>query len=465
MKKSNWFSVSTAGLKELQAGKPKHYILRELIANAFDEDINTCEVKLTYSNRTARIKVADDNPFGFKDLADAYTLFKSTSKRKNPSQRGRFNIGEKQAIALCETAMITTTKGTVLFTKNGRVTSRKKSDKGSKVNLDVKMTKKEYSEILEMIKNYLPPKNVKFIINDEQIAYKKPIEIIGTSLETELLENNIIKKVQRKTKIQVIQKSKEIAYLYEMGIPICKIECNYSIDIQQKIPLSIDRDTVSTRYLSDIYAEVLNKMYQSITDIDSSQLWIREAMSNKRLNKEAIDSIIHKRYGEKVVIGNPFDKASIDEAISNEYKVITGNELSKKEWENIKCTEVIRTSTELFGAQSVIGEMVEPNETMKKVVILTKKIAKECMNMTVDVKFAKWNGCLAQYSHRTIEFNVKKLGKNFFNFPISEKVLDIIIHELAHEKGSHIDMTYQQALTRIGSKLIIIALSNPAFFK
>ena len=38
-KKSSWFEVSKEGLKQLQLGKPKHYVARELIQNAWDEDI------------------------------------------------------------------------------------------------------------------------------------------------------------------------------------------------------------------------------------------------------------------------------------------------------------------------------------------------------------------------------------------------------------------------------------------
>ena len=36
--------------------------------------------------------------------------------------------------------------------------------------------------------------------------------------------------------------------------------------------------------------------------------------------------------------------------------------------------------------------------------------------------------------------------------------------ELAHEKGSHLDKSYQTALTDIAEKLIFIALKEPKFF-
>ena len=132
MKKNNWFEVDKNGLRELQAGKPKHYILRELIQNAFDEPITECRATLKYNKGKTTIKIDDDSPIGFRDLKDSYTLFKHTYKRKNPEKRGRFNVGEKQAFSICESARVETTKGTIIFDKKGRRKSSKKTEKGTK---------------------------------------------------------------------------------------------------------------------------------------------------------------------------------------------------------------------------------------------------------------------------------------------------------------------------------------------
>src|SRR4030042_143740 len=110
MKKTkDWFSVSKDGLKELQAGKPKSHIARELIQNAWDENITACQVTTELVRGKAIIIVADDNPEGFKDLTDSFTLFKHTQKRDDPTKRGRFNMGEKQAFSVCDYAKIVTT--------------------------------------------------------------------------------------------------------------------------------------------------------------------------------------------------------------------------------------------------------------------------------------------------------------------------------------------------------------------
>lgn len=121
MKNKNWFEVSREGLRQLQAGKPKDFVVRELIQNAWDENITSCCLRISRCGKNlVEITVEDDSPEGFRDITHAFTLFAPTYKRKDPEKRGRFNIGEKQVLAICESAVISTTKGTVIFDSQGR---------------------------------------------------------------------------------------------------------------------------------------------------------------------------------------------------------------------------------------------------------------------------------------------------------------------------------------------------------
>ena len=464
MKEKNWFSVSKEGLKQLQLGKPKHYVARELVQNAWDENIKVCKFVSEWKNGITFISVEDDSPEGFRNLKDAFTLFAPTYKRANPEKRGRFNLGEKQALAICDKAKIETTKGTVLFEKTGRKQSTKKRDAGSKVSVELKMSKNEYDEMLETVKNYLVPENIEFLVNGDKIMYSKPFKTIRVSLPTEIEENGVLKKTLRMSEVNIL-KTDEKSFLYEMGIPVVETECQFRIDVQQKVPLSIDRDSVPHSYISILYAEVLNATYEEVDEINSSQVWVREATGHKRINPDAVKAIVNKRYGEKVVVANPFDKNSIDDAIAAGYKVITGNELSKEEWTNIRKNEVIKTSSDLFGSGITSSEPYEADENMKTVAELAKKIAKKCLGIVIRVEFAKWDGVAAQYGNRVLTFNVKSLGKTFFNPSLSARTLDIIIHEIAHEKGQHTEKEYQNAITRIAGELIILALNEQKFFK
>ena len=119
----SWFEVDRDGLRQLLEDRDKSFILRELVQNAWDEPgVTHCDVTLQAipGKRAARLVVEDDAPEGFYDLRHAYTLYARTRKRSSAEKRGRFNLGEKQVLALCREAKIVTTKGTVEFLPDGK---------------------------------------------------------------------------------------------------------------------------------------------------------------------------------------------------------------------------------------------------------------------------------------------------------------------------------------------------------
>ena len=80
---SNWFDVDKAGLAKLVAGDPRRSSLYELLQNAWDQKVTRVDVTLepVAGTRNAQITVADDDPDGFADLRDAYTLFAESRKK------------------------------------------------------------------------------------------------------------------------------------------------------------------------------------------------------------------------------------------------------------------------------------------------------------------------------------------------------------------------------------------------
>lgn len=466
MKNTSWFEVSKEGLRELQAGKPKHFIARELTQNAWDEQIKTCSLNAQWNKGQAIIEVTDDNPTGFRDLSDAFTLFKTTSKRSDPNKRGRFNIGEKQVLSLCDKAIIATTKGTIIFDKKGRRMSKATQDKGSKVKVFVKMSKTDFDEMLIVVKKYLVPQKIRFLVNGNEISYQKPYKVLTTTLMTENEVNGIFSRTQRKTNVHV-HKANGKSMLYEMGLPISEIDCQFDVDVQQKVPLSIDRDTIPASYLKAIFAEVLNATYQDVESENSSEVWVRQAMGDKRIKQEAVKEIVNKRYGEKVVVANPFDPISIDDALSNGYNVVHGQEMSKEEWENIRKAEAIPSSTDLFGKGFADSTSCEPTAEMEKVGVLAKKIAKRLLGIDLMVSFIKSPKATeaADFGNNKLTFNVSRLGNKFFEPTVSQQTIDLIVHELGHYAGHHTESKYHKLLTKMTGQLVVIALTEPTFYE
>jgi len=450
-------------MKAMQLGKPKYYAIRELIQNALDEKISTCTIETSYFHMIATISVEDDGP-GFRDITDSYTLFKPTYKQSNPELRGRWNMGEKQSFAICKSAVIETTSGLVVFDEEGKHIFKSTRTKGTKVTIKLNMTKEEYNECLDYINKILIPKEIKVVLNNEILTNNVPLRSFETSLKTEKLSEGQFTPTIRKTKVEVYETPEK--YLYEMGIPICPIECEYSINVLQRVPMGIDRDTVSQAYLQDIYAELLNNIIDILPEDKVSQSWVRIGMSDDRISNESVKTIIKHRFGDKTVIANPKDAISIDDAISSGYNVVYGREMSKEEWNNVKRFDVMQSSTELFGHGFAFTESVQPTPEMERVARLTKKIAAEFGGIDVNVNFiiSPEATNMAQYGNQTVTFNVSKLPKNFFENPLRQNVIGLILHELCHEYGHHTEAVYHEQLTLWGASLVVMALNRPSWF-
>lgn len=489
--KNGIFAVDVKGLRQLQEGKPKWFIIRELLQNAMDEDITKCNIYLRFEYGKAHINVEDDSPIGFRDLSDAYTLFKDTYKRSDVKKRGRFNFGEKQVLCLSDFARIITTTGGLEFDvlKGTRTTLRRKRAAGSEVYVVVKMTREEFNECCTYCNDILVPQdmNVLVTINDEEKAleYKKPYKTFSARLLTEVKEEDKMRNVTRETEIhlhkpEVVFKNDEtvkVAYIYEMGIPICEIECAYSIDIQQKVPLSNDRDKVDSKYLKTIYGEVLNQVIDDITPEKSSDIWVREGFTSDRAEKETRQDIITKRFGEKALIANPNDKRSMDEAISNNYNVIFGAEMNGEEWKAVKQDNLLVSTSTQFKVGIAEGRMVlKLTDEQKKIAEFSKKIANTFLGIQISVGFYDSPDAtvIADFSMelKKLRFNVAHIDEKLW-YPVlntkgmavvQQPMLDLIIHELGHSEGWHYEQSYHQCITALGSKLTIKALSEPEWF-
>ncbi len=160
-----WFDVDRTGLGKQAEEHGKGRLIGELVQNALDEAGVTridISVELVAGRPLADLTVEDDSPEGFRDLADAYTLFAKSYKRDNPEQRGQFNFGEKLVLAVCESASISTTKGTIVFDPDeGRIEKpRQKRERGSIFQGRIKMTGGEYPQVCDYLRSLLLPDGV-----------------------------------------------------------------------------------------------------------------------------------------------------------------------------------------------------------------------------------------------------------------------------------------------------------------
>ncbi len=76
---------------------------------------------------------------------------------------------------------------------------------------------------------------------------------------------------------------------------------------------------------------------------------------------------------------------------------------------------------------------------------------------------------LASYGPRNgkaggmLTLNLGRLGWKWFEDP--QAIVDLLIHEFGHHYCSdHLDRTYLNALSTIGARAVLLALSDPAFY-
>jgi len=175
------------------------------------------------------------------------------------------------------------------------------------------------------------------------------------------------------------------------------------------------------------------------------------------------------RFGRNRVVRDLSDPEANAKAINAGATVISGRSLSADQWENSRRFESTPAAGKSkWGTPKPYSDDPEakPVETlpesewnadMKYVAWLAEEICLWAHEFRCDVRitYGKRNHG-ACYGNRTLDFNLNVLGRKFFN--ISDqgqiiKIVDLIIHELAHEKAdNHLSDEYHRECTRVGAK-------------
>src|SRR6202043_1546274 len=208
---TQWFDVDKVGLGKQAEEQSKGRLIGELVQNALDEaGVTRIDVALAPvpGRPLADLTVEDDSPEGFRDLSHAYTLFAESYKRGNPEQRGQYNFGEKMVLAVCESASISTTKGTVLFdAAEGRIEKpRQKRERGSVFQGRIKLTREEYPQVCDYLRSLLLPENVLVTFNGDRLLPRKPLRNFEASLETLVADDQgVMRSRVRKTLVGIFE--------------------------------------------------------------------------------------------------------------------------------------------------------------------------------------------------------------------------------------------------------------------
>lgn len=475
------FEVDRAGLAKLLQRRGKAFIAAELISNAWDENSTAVDVLLTrLDDDRWKIVIEDDNPNGFIDLSHSFTLFAESLKKDSPDKRGRFNLGEKLVVAVCDTVRITTTTGTVLFTEAGRYLSDQKRKAGSVFEATIKMTDEDAAEMEALVHSLLPPAHIATSFNLHALPVRAPVRTFEASLRTERADaDGNLRPTTRKTIVEVFEPLPgEVAMLYELGIPVVETGDRYHVNVGQKVPLNIDRDNVPPGWLRDVRALVLNAVSDLMGADDVKASWVTAAMEDELIEPTALADVIRGRFGEKAVISDPTDTEANKIAAEQGYTVIPGGALPKGAWKAVKTFAIALPAGQVTPSPTPYGDgeplkIMNPDHypaDVRNVVQFARDLARELLASDIEVRVAQdaqWPFA-ATYGPRKggtegmLTLNVGRLGFKWFRATNRHAIIDLLIHEFGHHVcHDHLDRKYLNALSELGARAVTLALEQP----
>jgi hypothetical protein len=476
------FEVSTEGMKGLHDGRPLWSLVKELVANAWDEETTLCKVTIdgheeVYEGGEVKgiIKVAvEDDGGGFSDIADSYTLMAPTSKRQEAGVRGRFNIGEKEILSVALEGKVETVGTTIDFPREGgRVVTKNKRKKGTIVSAIVERPLSEVGETVKALLEFLPPAHITYSVNGEVVTPRKKVGVANGILHTVLATGigQPLRYSYRKTDIDIYEPHNGEGHIYEMGITIQPLDFPYDVDVQQKVPMPPNRDTVTARYLQDIYSHVLSVVADDLDQSEASESWVQMGVEDEATPDSVVEKVMRVKLGENAVLWSN-DVQANEMAHNAGMDLIKPRTLSKLERERFRAVG-LTTATQGYGVKPD-GEMKVLNDNditteMHLVGDYAEWLCGQLLGFPCKVRFIRLKAKgkqkrLAQYGSRTLDFVVDALGQDWFqmtNGSPSWEHTSLIIHELAHEgEKDHLPHTgeYVHRLANLGARATHLAI-------
>jgi hypothetical protein len=480
------FEVDRDGLAKLLERRGKSWAVLELIQNSWDEDVSEVQVTLepVPGRPVCRLVVEDDDPEGFVDLRHSYTLFAESEKKADATRRGRFNLGEKLVIAVCDTAEIVTTTGAVRFDASGRRHLRRRRDRGSRFEGMIRMTRAEYEDACRAVETLLAPDGVRTVFNGSELQPRVPLREFTVTLPTEISDaDGVLRPTERKTAVRVFEpQAGEVPSLYELGIPVVETADRWHVDIGQKVPLNVDRDNVTPAYLSKVRALVLNAMHDQVDEDAAAESWVAQALEDRHVSDDAVRAVVRGRFGDGAVVHDPSDLEGTKIAMSQGRTVIPPRAFSGRAWDAVRRSGAALPAGQVTPSPRPYSDDPDApvrtaypqdrwTDGMRQVVGYAQMLGRELLAAEVSVEliadmavpaaatYGKVNA-----SHGRLEFNVSRLGRDWFTLD-NPDVDRLIIHEFGHHRsGDHFSADYHRALCELGAALKRLALEKPELF-
>ncbi len=310
------------------------------------------------------------------------------------------------------------------------------------------------------------------------------------TLQTEIAdEEGNLRATRRKTELFFYRLGGEQSWLFELGIPVVEIEGPYSVDVRQKVPLTIDRANVRPAFLADVHAVLLSRMAGQLSKPEAAEAWVSDSLGHKLTEPGAVKTVAEQRFGKNRVSFDPSDREANSRATAKGFTVVPGGALSGAAWEKLREADAIQPAGRVFpttpegsGSKDCTIPRAKWTPAMVKVARNTERVADLLIlgdvrakiptaEKAISVRFVRYNGtihsgALATFGagSRTLSFNLDRLGKTWVEANaegFDEEALAIVLHELAHfYESNHLDDAFAEAGFTMGARLAAIRPSQ-----
>jgi histidine kinase/DNA gyrase B/HSP90-like ATPase len=498
--KNTWLEIDREGLRKSLAQKDKFFLLTEMVANAWDANVTRVEVTLTRpENGVTRLTVTDDSATGWSKLSDSYTMFAESTRKDEATKRGRFNAGCKDVLALALEARLTTVTGEMLFNSDGtRTVGTAKRARGSEYTGLFEMTEAEWLSICTQARLFIPPTGIVTIFNGEEIKQRTPVGQFTETLPSVLADKEgMLKRTERLTDVLLYDTLPgEQAMIFEMGVPIVELgDDKWHVNVNQKVPVSRDRDNVNPSYIRKVRVGVLNAKFAELKGEEAATAgWVRDAMGHEKSTDAAVKHVMETRFGLDYVTRSVNDVGSVKEAVSRGKNVIEGGSMSKQEWARVKAIKEEDGSSFLKSSHDVAPTdydcSIKPNEVidredwsdaMTNFAGVVSALAPKMIGKAVTVRYINdpdnlIQGCFqkgvapGRGRRYKREFGIMTVNLAYHKVTGRKSLadnFDLMLHEFAHNtlySNDHLAQVFYDTVSELGGKLAVLAVTEPKLF-
>ena len=214
---------------------------------------------------------------------------------------------------------------------------------------------------MEMLQSFIVPEGIDYIFHSNYVDItamptRKLIATTEATLKTQISDSpsEPLRESSRKTTVNIysrpdMDEARVEGALYEKGVYIQDIDMPYDVDVQQVVPMGVNRDTVSRAYLRDIYAEVLNVTTGRITENNVSDSWVQYALEDERVTSSTIKTVGTVQIGENGILSVPFREQENEDAYMSGMNLISPKAMSSIVRGKFRDEGVLQTTVEKFG--------------------------------------------------------------------------------------------------------------------